>query len=694
MQDLGFSFGISLAFKGLKEIAKSTDSLRAFSQKLDQSTKSVKALNKSIDGLERSKAKISALKEEFSSMSGELMGKAAASLAIVAPVKIAGNVEDDLNRINQYLNTDNKTLNSLRKNFLSLSSDIGAPINEVIKLGAEASKLGIKSEAQILAFSKLGISYQKVFELSNEEASGFMSKLSNIYKLNVEQMQSLGDKIVNVAKVSNVSAGSVAKVMNEVGGDAKLIGMSAEQTAALSAAFASATKDEGEAVGTFKALTGVLSTLNTASDDVKNHFLSLGLSTEQLSAYFKQDAGEAVKMLLNQIKTLPKDEMTNFLNSVFGTGAAGMMQNLVDNTDKYKEALKSLSNTKMGGLNNEFNKLNSSTNAGLEKLTTSISNLTASLGAALAPAINVIVKLLSSVINAIRWLVDTFPNLSVAIGTIVVALTASSVAMTAFKTSMLIARLAMAQFAFSLNAITTAFNILKIAFLSNPIGLILMAIAGVATLVVLNWEKVKEWFMSFINWLRPIWEPIANYVKAVFMGWINLFEYFVNIFKSLSGGMASFFKAVFAPIGEFFTGLFSGIFDWFAKKLEWVNNALGKLKNIGGKIANFFGFTEDEEIQNNSTGQENKKDANKQDLQVSKSYVEDLKARTNTIPTKTQQANNVQNSHVSVNVNGTFNIATQNGIFDLGAFAKEIEREVLKAISKNNDKQKQTTIWG
>ncbi|MET1863568.1 hypothetical protein ABXK73_02315 [Campylobacter jejuni] len=42
------------------------------------------------------------------------------------------------------------------------------------------------------------------------------------------------------------------------------------------------------------------------------------------------------------------------------------MQNLVDNTDKYQEqALKSLKNTKMGALNNEFKKLGDSTNTAL-----------------------------------------------------------------------------------------------------------------------------------------------------------------------------------------------------------------------------------------------------------------------------------------------------------------------------------------
>ena len=46
MQDLGLSFGISLAFQGFKEFVKNTEALKRFSANLDQSTKSVKALNK------------------------------------------------------------------------------------------------------------------------------------------------------------------------------------------------------------------------------------------------------------------------------------------------------------------------------------------------------------------------------------------------------------------------------------------------------------------------------------------------------------------------------------------------------------------------------------------------------------------------------------------------------------------------
>ncbi|TKX32376.1 phage tail tape measure protein, partial [Campylobacter taeniopygiae] len=189
-----------------------------------------------------------------------------------------------------------------------------------------------------------------------------------------------------------------------------------------------------------------------------------------------------------------KDEMTDFLNSVFGTGAAGMMQNLVDNTDKYENALKSLKNTKIGALNDEFKKISSSTNSSFTQLSTSMSNLSASIGEALAPALVKIMDSISSLINFVREMIDAFPNLSKVIGTLVVALTTASVTLSALKVGFLVAKLAGIQFAFTINTIRIAFNILKVAFLTNPIGLALMAIAAIAALVIMNWDKVKAFF--------------------------------------------------------------------------------------------------------------------------------------------------------------------------------------------------------
>ncbi|HDZ5344269.1 TPA: phage tail tape measure protein, partial [Campylobacter jejuni] len=51
-------------------------------------------------------------------------------------------------------------------------------------------------------------------------------------------------------------------------------------------------------------------------------------------------------------------------------------------------------------------------------------------------------------------------------------------------------------------------------------------------------------------------------------------------------------------------------------------------------------------------------------------------------------------NEINVNINGTFNISSNNGVFDLKAFAKEVENSVLSALNKNADKKVQTTIWG
>lgn len=51
-------------------------------------------------------------------------------------------------------------------------------------------------------------------------------------------------------------------------------------------------------------------------------------------------------------------------------------------------------------------------------------------------------------------------------------------------------------------------------------------------------------------------------------------------------------------------------------------------------------------------------------------------------------------NEINVNINGTFNISSKDGVFDLKNFAKEIENSVLSALNKNADKKAQTTIWG
>lgn len=707
--DLSFGFGISLGFKGLKEIMKAVDTTEKLSKAFNLNDKYTNKLAKSFENLKLKQENLTNLGKKFSSLKTEAMGAIASGLAITVPVKFSADIEDSMNSINSFLNIGKAELNEYKNSLLDISSSFGAPMKEVTNLAEIGAKLGIKSKAGLKEFSELGLKYQKVYKLSNEETSNFLSKLSNIYNLNTTQMNELGSSMLEVSRIANVSASSVAKIMNEVGGDAKMLGLDAKSTSALSAILASATKDEGEAVNVFKSLSSVLGDLDNASEITQKSFKSLGMDTAQLSAYFKQDAAGAINVLLNQIKTLPEDEMKEFLKNVFGDSNAGFIKNLVDNTNKYEDALKSLKNVNLNSLDNEFKRLNSSTGSSFAKLNASLNKLTAVVGDALAPSVVFLCNSFTSVVGVVSNLIQDFPVLSSIVGGLVTFIVSATTAITIFKAGVLATKFAMLQVSITIKTLTTIMNVLKWACLSNPITAIFLAVATIATLVIMNWDKVKAFFSSFLSWLGSAWDSFCGFfsgiwdklkivVSAYITFWKNIFNgafsFVSNAINSVSSAFSSvfdycasllssfggFWQNVWGGIGEFFTNMFGGVFDWFASKFEWLINAFKKIKSIG-KYIGLGGDDKDDDT----------KKTPPPPVTLNKTNV---KQTEQALTPKPKQISQTLDTTINVSVNGNFNISSNNGTFDLGAFAKEIEKQVVKAIDKRNDKAKQTSLIG
>ncbi|HEF9230296.1 TPA: phage tail tape measure protein, partial [Campylobacter coli] len=169
-------------------------------------------------------------------------------------------------------------------------------------------------------------------------------------------------------------------------------------------------------------------------------------------------------------------------------------------------------------------------------------------------------------------------------------------------------------------AVANGIRVLSVAMMSNPIGLILGGIAIVAGLIIANWDKVKSWFMSFIEWLRPVWDPIYNVIKAVFNKCSGVIGYFKNnalniifpfvgilkfiwkpiyeVFKwvfdkcalvfasfkdiimSVASPLAEFLNSIWQGIGDFFYSIFSSLFEWFASKLSWVGDMISSISGF------------------------------------------------------------------------------------------------------------------
>ncbi|EHK6268178.1 phage tail tape measure protein, partial [Campylobacter jejuni] len=232
-------------------------------------------------------------------------------------------------------------------------------------------------------------------------------------------------------------------------------------------------------------------------------------------------------------------------------------------------------------------------------------------------------------------------------------------------------------------AVANGIRVLSVAMMSNPIGLILGGIAIVAGLIIANWDKVKSWFKSFIEWLKPVWEPIYNVIKAVFDKCALVFTSFKDIIMSVASPLAEFLNSIWQGVGDFFYSIFGSLFDWFASKLSWVGDMISSISGFIKDALDFVGLGDDEEVKISQSEQ------NKEKVFATNTYKDEL-AETKSI----NHTPSFNNGNINISVNGTFNIATKDGNFNMQEFANTIQKSVFDALRKQEQNKINTTIYG
>lgn len=125
----------------------------------------------------------------------------------------------------------------------------------------------------------------------------------------------------------------------------------------------------------------------------------------------------------------------------------------------------------------------------------------------------------------------------------------------------------------ALNALALALTAVGTAMVfinaSNPLGWIMLAIGVLATLaaaIIRKWDKVKEYWGKFVEWLKKFWQGVKDWFKGLWDG-------IVNTFKSAWNGVKNWFEE-----------LWNSIANWFES--WWDNSFIGKMFN---KVSSWFG---------------------------------------------------------------------------------------------------------
>lgn len=616
--------------------------------------------------------------------------------------------------------SEGHTLEGLKQDILDLSKKLPMTAEEIANIVAEGGKLGLASK-EALEFGKTATAMGVAFEMSANEAGEAIGGLMANLQTDVKGIKDLGDSINYLADKGSSDAKNIVNIVSRIGGMGNLIGLQRENMAALAATL-DEVKIPAEVAGTaISSMFTKLSTADTLGAKAEEAFSQLGLSGEFMKKALNRNSQEAINILLSRIKTLDKESQIGVITNIFGndSGTIRAMATLVNGYDRYQELLKMTnSEEKKGSMDKELINKCETTASILKILGNNISALAIKFSDALLPVVKLVASGFSFVIDIVDTLLSKFPVLSTIVATATTvfllakpavlayaiaknylkdctillksALIKTRIHLLAFRNSCILSNIALKAktvtttiYTTSLKALSFVLGGLNKVFKAVAIGLILGGIAIVAGLIIANWDKVKSWFKSFIEWLKPVWEPIYNVIKAVFDKCALVFTSFKDIIMSVASPLAEFLNSIWQGVGDFFYSIFGSLFDWFASKLSWVGDMISSISGFIKDALDFVGLGDDEEVKISQSEQ------NKEKVFTTNTYKDEL-AETKSI----NHTPSFNNGNINISVNGTFNIATKDGNFNMQEFANTIQKSVFDALRKQEQNKINTTIYG
>ncbi|EOI2130831.1 phage tail tape measure protein [Campylobacter jejuni] len=623
-------------------------------------------------------------------------------------------------------------IKKMSADILKMSQTLPVTANELAAIAAAGGQIGLGSK-DVREFTNLVTKMKVAFDMSAEDVGDSVAKIKNILGISLKDMEDLGDSINNLSDNSASKAREIIDVMKRTAAAGKQIGFTKEQIAALSSSFISLGKGPEVAGTAINSLYRVLATADNMGTKTESAFAKLGISGAFLKQASFDDPQKALDMFLQRISKLDQKEQMGVLVDIFGREFADDMATLVGGLDTYKEALKNAGDeAKKGSLQREFDTRAATTENSIILMKNAFNSLAVNLGSVFLPAISWVSAGISYLVNSITYITGLVPGLNGVLGGLIAtfllakpavlayaiaknylkdctillksALIKTRIHLLAFRNSCILSNItlkaktvtttiyttSLKALSFVLSGLNKVFKavaigirVLSMAMMSNPIGLILGGIAIVAGLIIANWDKVKSWFKSFIEWLKPVWEPIYNVIKAVFDKCALVFTSFKDIIMSVASPLAAFLNSIWQGVGDFFYSIFGSLFDWFASKLSWVGDMISSISGFIKDALDFVGLGDDEEVKISQSEQ------NKEKVFTTNTYKDEL-AETKSI----NHAPSFNNGNINISVNGTFNIATKDGNFNMQEFANTIQKSVFDALRKQEQNKINTTIYG
>jgi len=594
---------------------------------------------------------------------GKLLRSTALMTAVLAgPVVAATKFESSMADVRKVMDFKSpEQFKAMAQDILEISQRVPIAASGIADIVAAAGQAGIASE-ETASFAETAAKMAVAFDIAAGEAGSLMATWRTSFGMTQQEVIKLGDQINYLSNNINATAPDIASIVTKIGPLGKIAGLTAADVAALGGTLKAALGKEGDVSAISTGLMTLIKTLTagaSATKEQKELLKALGFQSQKIAKSMQVDPRGTIIQVFEAIRKAPKYTQTAIINKLFGEIGTRTIPMLIDGLGNLNKNWDLVNDTAgyTGSMEKEFIERSKTTANAIQMLSNNINTLAIRLGSFLLPPLAETSQKLSAASKKVADWTDAHPKLTKALvlgtaGMLAFNVAVRAVEFTVFSTINRFAKLyvflmkhniatkiatvstkawALAQKGLNVvlglsgkllsvgkliayNVVTKAVALgtkmwtaaqwlLNAALSANPIGLIVMAIAGLVAGLTILYKK-SETVRSMIN---TLWDAIGAGPRAIaavigklwdlisVLGKIKIPDVFGKLWGGITGGVSTAIgavKTVASKIGSIFGGIGMAevslmpkvIWDVAKFPFEAISDIPGKIASIMGKI--------------------------------------------------------------------------------------------------------------
>lgn len=379
---------------------------------------------------------------------------------------------EHMNNVKKYTGLTDGQVKELNEDFKKI--DTRTAREQLNDLAGDAGRLGIQSKQEILDFVEAADQINVALgEDLGEDAVKNIGKIAQMFgdadTLGLKQaMLSTGSIINELAQSSSASEGYLMEFTARLAGVGKQAGMTQAQVMAFGSVL------DQNMVNVEKGATALQNVITALYANPAKMAKAAGLDIKEFTQLLQTDGNAAVLKFVQQLASLGKiDALAPVLKemNLSGAGVTQTLTTLAANIDTLRTTQEQATQAFQDGtsVSNEFNTVNNTVQASLEKCQKSYKELRVELGEKLAPVITQALTLTSSVMQVAKTIIGFIASHITTITTLTAGIALYTLAV---KASILQDKLKV----FWTNTLSVSLKSLYATIVANPLGLIIVLV--------------------------------------------------------------------------------------------------------------------------------------------------------------------------------------------------------------------------